>query len=644
MKIWAVAFDGRRTIALHGTCLAVICAVSVWSHSARANEQVTTTSVEDLRRLSIDDLANLPVTSVSKRPEPLSDAAAAIYVITAADIRRLGVTTLPEVLRLAPNLEVAKINAYSWSITARGFNSPETANKLLVLVDGRSVYEPIGSGVLWQQVNVPLDNIDRIEVVSGPGGTLWGANAVNGVINIVTKDASATRGLDLRLTGSPYRQGATFQYGGTLGQHANYRVFAEGFTAGSTSAAMPDDVSEDAWHGGQGGFRIDGVHASDAYSAKGDFYDNSLRDGLTRFNGYDLSAGWNRRLKGGASVAVAAYVDHDQRYDPTLYETRDTFHVDAQHSMPIGRSHQFMWGGEFRFWREDFVSYNAFHFADPKTTISLGSIFAQDEIALRRTVKLTLGIKAESNSYSGLDWLPNVRLAWQVRPDSLLWGAISQAARTPNRIERELEADPYLLPSPDFQSEKLTAYEIGWKAQPLASASYSLSAFYNVYDDLRTDEYPATIFPLILDNGGRGTTYGLEGWGKYQVTPDWRLSAGFNLLHKHFELKPGHNDLTHLAVGGQDPDYQAQLRSEWNVTDRIDLDVGMRTIGKVTTAPVPAYTEANLHVGWRVTNSVEIALNGNNLLHKRHLEVWDPSTTAPRYVGRSVLLSLRYGY
>ena len=644
MKIAAPSQDGQRHGVFYAAALIVLCVSVSASQVAHAGEGVSARGIEDLGRLSIDDLANLPVTSVSKRPELLSDTPAAIYVITASDIRRLGVTTLPEVLRLAPNLEVAKINAYSWSITARGFNSPETANKLLVLVDGRSVYEPIGSGVLWQQVNVPLDNIDRIEVVSGPGGTLWGANAVNGVINIVTKDASAARGFDLRLAGSRFRQTATVQYGGTLGQHANYRVFAEGFTAGSTSAAVSGDVSDDAWHGGQGGFRIDGVHVSDSYTAKGDFYDNALSDGQTRFSGYDLSASWTKRLKGGASFAVETYVDHDQRYDPTLYETRDTFHIDAQHSMPIGRNQQFMWGGEFRYWRETFVSYNAFHFADPKTTISLGSIFAQDEIALRRTLKLILGLKAETNSYSGLDWLPNARLAWQVQPDSLLWGAISQAARTPNRIERELQADPFLLPSPDFQSEKLTAYEIGWKAQPSASASYSLSTFYNVYDDLRTDQYPATIFPIVLENGGRGTTYGVEGWGKYQVTPDWRVSAGFNLLHKRFELKPGRNDLTNLGVGGQDPNYQAQLRSEWNVTDRIDLDVGLRTIGKVTTAPVPAYTEANLHIGWRVTNSVEVALNGNNLLHKRHLEVWDPSTTAPRYVGRSILLSLRYGY
>lgn len=626
------------------TAAAIVLFAPFLQNVVKADAPVTSSSLEDLRALSIDDLANLRVTSVSKRPEPLSSAPAAIYVITSSDIRRLGVTSLPEVLRLAPNLEVARINAYSWTVTARGFNSPETANKLLVLVDGRSVYEPIGSGVLWQQVNVALDNIERIEVVSGPGGTLWGANAVNGVINIITKDASATQGFYARATSGVYKRSATIRYGGSLGQHANYRIFADGFTSSSTKPAVEMDALEDALSGVHGGFRIDSAYNSDTFTIKGDAYNNTLDDDSTRFSGYDILVGWSHRLRNGSSVAVEAYVDQDERDEPTLFESRNTFHIDAQYTTSIGNRQQLIWGGELRHWKENFVSYNAFHFADPKTTISLGSLFVQDEITLRPELKLTLGIKAETNSYSGVGWLPNLRIAWQANSDTLLWAAISQAMRTPNRIERELEADPFLVPSPDFQSEKLTAYEMGWKAQPNERSALSLSAFYNVYDDLRTYQYPETIFPLMLKNGGRGTTYGLEGWGKYEVMPGWRLSGGFNLLHKDFELKPGYNDLTNLSVGGQDPDYQAQVRSEWNVTDTVDFDIGLRTVGKVTTAPVPAYTEANIHLGWRVRDKIELSLNGSNLLNPRHLEVWDPSTTSPRYVGRSILISLRYGY
>jgi iron complex outermembrane receptor protein len=221
---------------------------------------------------------------------------------------------------------------------------------------------------------------------------------------------------------------------------------------------------------------------------------------------------------------------------------------------------------------------------------------------------------------------------------------MSRAVRTPNRIERELELPGILLPAPDFKAEKLTAYEVGWRAQPVANLSLSLSAFHNRYDDLRTDGYPPAIFPLILQNGARGDTTGIEGWATYDVTSNWRLKGGFNTLSKHFELKPGFNDLTALAVQGQDPRYQGQIRSEWTVGKTWDIDVALRTVGKVDTAPVPAYTEASLHLGWHINDKAELALNAGNLLHKRHIEVWDPSTASPRYAGRSVLLSLRYGY
>ncbi len=617
---------------------------------SQASETAPPQSVEDLQSLSLDDLANLQVTSVSKRPESLSEAPAAVFVITAADIRRSGAVSLPEVLRLAPNLEVAKINAWSWSVTARGFNSPETANKLLVLIDGRSIYEPIASTVLWQQVDVALDNIDRIEVVSGPGGTLWGANAVNGVINIITKNAADTQGLYLRAASGVFKRTLTVRYGGKLGPRASYRLFADGFNTGESRAAEASTTESDAFRGLHGGFAIDGVLDHGGYTIKGEAYDNSIIEEDTDFTGYSLAGGWTHDLANGSSIAINAYMDHDVRDQPNsikspLYESRDTFDIDAQQSLSFGTKHQFVWGGELRSWNEDFQSFNFAQFAKPKTTISLGSIFAQDDIALRPDLKLTLGLKGEDNSYSGFAWLPNVRLAWQYRPDSLVWGAVSRAVRTPNRIERELQATGILVPSPDFQSETLTAVEAGWRTKPTAKSSLSLSAFYNMYDDLRTDQYTLPdVFPLILKNGGRGTTYGLEGWGNYDVTPAWRLSAGFNLLHKHFELKPGYNDLSSLAVQGMDPDYQAQIRSQWDVTPAIDLDVTLRTVGRIRYTPVPAYTEASVHVGWRVRDNIELALNASNLLHARHLEMWDPDTTPARYVGRSILVSVIYGY
>ena len=597
----------------------------------------------DLQRLSIDDLANLQVTSVSKHPEALRDSASSIYVITSEDIRRSGYVSLPEVLRLAPNLEVAKINGYSYTITARGFNSPETANKLLVLIDGRSVYEPIGSGVLWQQIDVALDTVDRIEIVSGPGGTLWGANAVNGVINIITKDASTDKGFYARATAAIYKRTATVRFNGRLGQHAHFSIFANGFEQSQTTPVLDTDTTDDGFRGIHGGFSVDGVWGVDVLTIKGDVYRNEISSDGGTFTGYDVLGRWTRTLDNGSIIYVQSYVDHNERDEPTLFESRDTLSLEAQHSIALGPRHQFVWGGEMRSWRENFVSYNAFHFANPKTTISVGSIFAQDEFSLRENLKLTFGLKAETNSYSGTDWLPNLRGSWQLG-NQLIWGSVSRAVRTPSRIDRELEAAPFLVPSPGFQAEKLTAYEIGWRTQPISNLSTSLSAFYNSYDDLRTDGYPPTIFPLILQNGGRGTTAGFEGWATYDITQAWRLKGGFNTLSKHFELKPGYNDLTNLSVQGQDPRYQAQLRSEWTIGTKFDIDIAIRTVGKVDTAPVPAYTEASAHFGWRINDKIELAINAGNLLHRRHIEVWDPSTASPRYVGRSILLSLRYGY
>ena len=601
-------------------------------------------TVEDLRNLTIEDLANLKVTSVSKRPEALADAAAAIYVITAEDIRRSGATSLPEVLRMAPNLEVARINGYSWSVTARGFNSPETANKLLVLIDGRSVYEPIGSGVLWEQVDVDLANIQRIEVISGPGGTLWGANAVNGVINIITRNASAAQGLHVQATAGAAERTASVRFGGKLGQNASFEVFADSFGDDETPAVNAGDAFNDTFRGTQGGISVDGNLGADSYTVKAGAYRNTVTD-WGHLDGYNLIGSWIHVLAGGSTVVAHATASHDDRVNPVLDERRDTFGVDAQQTIARGGRHKFVWGGEYRFWRQFYDSHVAFRFADPETTISVGSVFAQDEIALRPDLKLTLGLKAENSSYSGFDWLPNARLAWQADNDSLLWLAASQAVRTPNRVERELEWPGVLPPSPDFQAEKLTAYEAGWRAQPGKHLSLSLSAFYNVYDDLRTETFtPGPVLPVFLANGGRGTTYGLEAWGKYEVLPGWRINAGLNLLHKHFTLKAGYNDLTNLAVAGMDPDYQAQIRSEWTVTDKVGFDIALRRVAKIDNAPVPAYTEADAHLDWRLSQALELSLDGHNLLNPRHLEMWDTADSPPRYVPRSVFVTLRYGF
>ncbi|WP_158284636.1 TonB-dependent receptor [Azospirillum sp. TSO35-2] len=602
-------------------------------------------TVEDLSTLSIEELGSVKVTSISKRPEPLSDAAAAVYVITAEDIRRSGATSLPEALRLAPNLEVARLNSAGYSVSARGFNSPEAANKLLVLVDGRSVYSPVASTVFWEAVNVPLADVERIEVVSGPGGTLWGANAVNGVVNVITRPAGATQGGLVELGYGTRERTGTLRYGTRVGDTA-LRGYITGFDRGSSHALAPDDRTTDDFGGSQAGFRFDGAGngGADRYTLQGDLYRNHTDWLDTTLRGGNLLGRWTRTLDAGSSLQVQAYYDRQDRDYLVATDDLQTFDLQAQHNLTVGDRHQVVWGAQYRLWRSAFRSLVNFRFPDEQATISLGSLFAQDEIALSPGLKLTLGMKAEYNSYSGLDLLPNLRLAWRVADGHLLWTAVSRSVRTPSRVDRELSAPGLLDPAPEFRSERLTAYELGYRGQPSANSSLSLSGFYNVYDDLRTVNLTNGGLPLMLRNDMEGTTYGVEAWARYSLTNWWTLHAGGNWLHKNLRLKPGASDLSNFQAAGQDPAYQLQLRSQMTLTPEVEFDATLRRVGRVAASNVPAYTEADLHVGWHVTPSVELALFGRNLLHARHLEGYDPSNNPPRGIGRTIYTRLRVGF
>ena len=602
-------------------------------------------AVERLKDLSLEDLANLQVVSVSKRAEPLSEAPASIFVITADDIRRSGATSLPEALRLAPNLEVARINSGQYAITARGGNSSESSNKLLVLVNGRSVYEPIGSGVLWQQVNVAMATVERIEVVSGPGGTLWGANAVNGVINVITKGADI-EGLNAEVGGGDLDRTATVTWGGKfggLGARGTISAFDR-----SGLDALPGDRTKDGFRGVLGNFRLDGGDKGLGYSVSANIYNNHLDDADGRLWGGSVLGRLNKVMANGSSLEAQAYVARDDRSAVDTHERRDTYNIQVQDAMTLGR-HDVVVGAEARAWREYFLSTNIFHFANPKATISLGAVFAQDVVSLTGDLKLTVGLKLEDNSYSGLDWMPNLRLAWTPAENSLLWAAASRAVRTPNRIERELTATGVLLPSPDFKSETLWAFETGYRAQPTARTSFSVTAFYDIYDDLRTDQFtPVSLVPIILRNGGQGESYGLEAWGTFTIADWWRLRAGANTLQRHYHTKPGNNDLTQLQIAGIDPRYQAQLRSEMQLGPKVDLDLALRRVGRTAgvngVQNAPAYTEADVRLGWRLGDRLELSVSGLNLLHDKHLEINDAATTPVRLVPRSVYVALRWGF
>lgn len=597
---------------------------------------------EDLSYMSIEDLANIEITSVAKRPEALSNSPAAVYVITRDDILRSGALSLPEALRLAPNLTVAQVDARSYAMAARGFNASQGSNKLLVLVDGRSVYTPLNATVYWDGVNVLMSDVERIEVISGPGGTLWGANAVNGVINIITRSSGDSQGGLVEVSGGDRQRNASLRFGGALGDSATYRIYASGFDR--DAVRKPTGASAgDGWQGGQLGFRVDADAGKDAYTVQGDTYRASVdNDPKGKLWGGNLLARWTRRLDNGSGLELQAYFDDAERSLLTLRDSVQTFEVRGQHGLSLGERHQVVWGAGYRLTRESLVNSTRILFlVPPRRDVGLGDIFVQDEIALRPDLTLTLGIKIEDSSYSGTEYLPSARLAWRRTDSTMLWGAISRAVRTPSRVDRDLVA-PGILVAGNFQSEGLIAYEAGYRGQPSDRTSLSVSLFYNRYSDLRSSEFVSGgHLPFVLANGVEGSTYGLEAWGTYDPNDDWRLSAGVSALHKDLRLKPGHTNIS-VSSFGLDPDYQAQLRAQGRLSPAMDLDVRLRAVDSLSNDPTPAYVEADARLAWRLTNSVELSLDGRNLLDASHREIAGGATV--REVRRSVSAGLRWRF
>jgi iron complex outermembrane receptor protein len=630
-----------------------ISGVMAWLLLSGAPAAAQQLAQADINQLSIEDLSKIEITSVSRRLEPLDKAAAAVFVITADDIRRSGARNVPEALRLAPNLQVSQMNGYAYTISARGFASPEAANKLLVLIDGRSIYSPLASTVFWENLDFPIDNVERIEVISGPGGTLYGANAVNGVINIITKNAQTDQGGFVDARAGNNNGLGLLRYGFMPWEGGSVEVHGQAAHTNATDPKLLSDTTRTDWTQDEGGFRVDQTLERDTFMLGGNIYANNTPvTDLEKGRGGSINSIWNHHFADDSILTVQLSADDSSRIllGPPQREDLRTLDFQTQDSTSLGFGDTLVFGGEYRNWLESYFTNGlSFGFAQPTTVIDVADVFAQDEIPLTKQLRLTLGSKLEDNSYSGIDFLPNIRLAWQLNDTDMLWGAISRAVRTPSKIDRELESPGILLPSPDFAAEKLTAYELGYRSQPMADLSLSVSLYYNSYGDLRSDQpTPNTIFPIILENGVAGNTYGTESWANYAIKSWWRLSAGFSWLHKNFRPMPGFIDLAEGQSEGQDPATQAQLRSQMNVLDNWELDAGLREVGKVTQenptggqfSLVPAYLETNGRVAWHFAKT-EIALSGMNLLHSRHLEANDPSTYAPQYIPRTVILSLQ---
>lgn len=578
---------------------------------------------QDLSDLSIEQLAQIQVRSASKRQEPLSAAPSALYVITGEDIENAGLTSLPEALRLAPNLQVQQIDAYQYSISARGFNGAQAGNKVLALIDGRTIYTPLASSVFWNQHWPLIEDIQQVEVISGPGGTLYGPNAVNGVINITSKDAQDTIGTLVRGTVGGQERTVALRHGLAVGGSGAIRFYGNWHDADGLPAGVAVDTNDD-YRGWQAGFRSDFVTDADHFTLQGDVFRNKgetlAGDGS---KGHNVLARWSRTLSPTSSFQLQAYYDKFERQVVLTDDSVATMDAEGQFNATLGR-HDLVAGAGVRTTKDEFLNaLNFFQLNPTRRRLWVYNAFVQDHFRVTDQVALTAGVKVERSTFTGWQVLPNLRLSWQPNDHNLFWAAISRAVRTPSRIDRQLEATGFLRPATEFRSEKLTAVEAGYRGQPSSSISVSVNGFVNFYDDLRTTEFIDGLFQL--DNGYEGRTYGVEAWGNAQMMPHWRVSLGVSTLWKDIKLKEGHGDLAPRNSLGNDPKWQLTGRSEFDITPRLQLSLDARAVGRIEQDPeIDSYVEAGGQLAFQATQQIELFVSGRNLFHQTHAESNDP--------------------
>ena len=639
---------------------AMICLMSpLQGRDAWCQERSTT----DLTQASIEDLMNIEVTSVSKKEQKISKVAAAIFVITQEDIRRSGARHIPDLLRMVPGVNVAQINSSTWAITARGFNG-QYANKLLVMIDGRTVYDPSNAGVYWDAQDTVLEDIERMEVIRGPGATIWGTNAVNGVINIITKPAKDTQGGLLTGGGGSFEQGGSLRYGGRIGSRGYYRVFGKYLNRGSFEDFSGQDVA-DGWHVRRSGFRTDWeLSDRDSLTVQGDLYGGvrgvpfgsgpSLTPpfftapytDIQNNSGGNLLARWGHTFRGGSEMSVHMYFDRVTRVDATDPELRNTVDLDFQHHVPVGSRHDIIWGFGYRR-NSDRLSGSFRTSYDPvRFSSSVTNGFIQDEIHLAQDKLLfTAGAKVERNEFSGVEVQPSARLLWAPNDRHTLWGAYSNAIRIPARAYAHVRANWAALPAPDggvslfsvfgnslVDSEDLDAFELGYRFQPRKRLSLDFSAFYNLHANLLTFESAAPFFepspspphlviPEIIGDGLFGSSYGAEASLEWAATKFWKLHGGYAWFVPSLNVEPTSADTITIAeMEGGTPRNQFQVRSQFSLPHLLEFDTAVYRVGRLATGAIPGYTRIDFRLGWRFAERMELSVSAQNLLDPRHPE------------------------
>ena len=599
---------------------------------------------DTLKQLTIEQLTHIDVTTVTKHAEPLGEAAGAISLITQEDIRRSGVTTLADALRLATGVAVARSDGHTWAISARGFNSP-TADKMQVLIDGRIVYTPLFSGVQWDVQDTVLENIDRIEVIRGPGAALWGANAMNGVINVITKTASQTSGTFIQLgAGSDLGQGVA-QYAATFATGGGYRVYGKY----SYRGALEFDggaSARDPMQSGHSGFRVDWQHGPrTALTVQGDLYDGAIgvadRPDI-HVTGGNVLGRLGHTLASGAQLQLQWYYDGTYRNVPRQFsEHRDTYDVQLQYRATFGSRHDVTTGAGY-----DVTSGRAprslvLFFVPDTRTSPLFNAFVQDEIAiLPRRLAIVLGAKIEHNDYTGFEHEPTARIRWTSTSGHTLWSAVSRAVRMPTRFDTDLRFTGFtqailIQGSPDFRSETVVSTEAGYRKTLAPQLAFDVSAFDNHYDQLRSQE--PTIpggFPIVIANDLQAHTRGVELTADYRPAARLRLHAGYSFLDERLTFRPGSRDATAGAQEADDPRHQLSLRTYVDLPGRTEVDAMFRFVGELPNPRVARYAELDVHLGLRPRPFIELSIVGNDLLHTQHVEFGNlsPPEAFPRSV------------
>jgi iron complex outermembrane receptor protein len=622
-------------------------------------------TIDDLKKLSLTELMEVEIFNPSgslaaRKIQKLSETPAALFVLTQEDIRRAGITSIPEALRMVPGLQVARIHSSQWAISARGLNE-QFASKLLVMIDGRTVYSPLRSQVNWDVQGTLMEDIERIEVIRGPGASLWGANAVNGVINIITKSAKDTQGTLITNTfGKGEEQNILgIRHGSKLGEDGHYRVYGKFYEH--------DSFVNDNWQMKRAGFDMDW----DSFSLQGGIYDGFMKlnsasltnpnepiNATNTVSGLHLLSRWQHKMNSG-SMILQSYFNRIKRNGTYWDSTHNIYDIDFQHSSELSDKHEFIWGLGFRYTDSlidgsELITYIPNHRKD-----NLFSAFVQSEFSLTEDLRLVVGSKFEHNDYTGFEVQPTIRMLWNINDKHSMWAAVSRAVRTPARVDEDLQINviipnsPQILirGNPEVNSEELIAYELGYRFNPRTNLLVDASIFYNDYDQLRSTETSFQPFPVPmilnkLDNQMFGSTYGLELASHWQVTETWKLIGSYSYLYTNLDVTANSNYTGFKLLEHNSPTNQAGLRSLWNITDNVELDTALYYVDEVESQKLPQYTRFDLRLGWQASKNLRVSLGGRNLLDSQHSEFGGFANSSnllyTNEIPRSFYLQLQY--